>query len=191
MTWRQKGYNILAVFGFDLVWSVMVLVVLSFFMGDSVSQLFQELVAATVLSGFSLAGDGFWLFFLMSCVVAPLWEEYIFRRWPLSFMETYIEDQATRRWLAHFYNNDFKEPDQATFDAESEAIRRRRILATAIAASIIFGILHGSIFNILIQGASGLVACWLYYRNDRCYWSVVISHGLWNFMVIWGLALLV
>lgn len=56
---------------------------------------------------------------------------------------------------------------------------RKNIIHVAIGSSIIFGINHGSVLNILIQGVFGLMFSWVYIRNGLK-WSI-LSHALWNF----------
>lgn len=91
------------------------------------------------------------LFF--KCVSAPLWEEVVFRYFPL--------------FLVSKLSKDYKIP-------------------VILASSAIFGLCHGSVTNIWVQGVIGLVLASVYIKNGYHYWSSVILHFLWNYMVLFG-----
>lgn len=91
------------------------------------------------------------LFF--TCISAPLWEEVVFRWFPL--------------YLTRKLSRDYKIPI---------------ILAT----SAIFGYMHGGPWNVWVQGVIGLIMACVYIKNDYHYWSAVILHFLWNYMVTFG-----
>lgn len=55
---------------------------------------------------------------------------------------------------------------------------RKNIITIAIASSVIFGLHHGSVLNIPIQGVFGLLFTWVYIRNGLPY--AILSHALWN-----------
>lgn len=100
--------------------------------------------------------------FFLICVLAPLWEECVFRYFPIRFAQLCDEGY---RFIKTTYQSWMLAP-------------------IVLAGSLIFGILHGSSLNILFQGVGGLFLCWLYLRNRNSYWSAVIYHGLWNFLVV-------
>jgi len=54
-----------------------------------------------------------------------------------------------------------------------------------VITSVIFGLSHGSVYNIFFQGVYGVVFSYLYIRNNYDYWSSVILHSLWNLSVIY------
>jgi len=114
---------------------------------------------ATAQTGVSVAGAVIFLFF-RACILAPLWEEAVFRVLPIKVAQVLGKKDTSNSNL---------------------------LLWTCIASSIIFGIGHGSVFNILLQGVGGLLFSWLYLKNNNSYWSVVGAHFLWNFMIIFGL----
>lgn len=54
--------------------------------------------------------------------------------------------------------------------------------AVALIACI-FGYVHGSFYNIWIQGVAGFFFGWVYIKNGMSYWSSVATHFLYNFMI--------
>ena len=95
--------------------------------------------------------------FVSSCVIAPLGEEYVFRKYP--------NDNAF---------------------AKNPTPQLKFLLTTWIASSILFGVAHGSIWNLFFQGVAGFIFSWLYTKNNCSYWSAVSIHAAWNFFVIFG-----
>lgn len=49
--------------------------------------------------------------------------------------------------------------------------------------AVIFGWLHGSYFNVLVQGVVGFFMGWVYIKNKMSYLSAVGAHFLWNLML--------
>ena len=94
--------------------------------------------------------------FLTACFLAPLWEESVFRYAPIRFAQ-FCDTLVGKPWM---------------------------LLPIVFMSSIIFGILHGSVINIIFQGVGGLMLCWIYLKNGNSYWSVVIAHAVWNFLII-------
>jgi len=95
--------------------------------------------------------------FWWSVVSAPLWEELLFRYSVAKFAK-----------------------------AIDPSNQYRLMTAMIIFSSIIFGLAHGSVANIFIQGVGGLFLFWIYRKNGLG-WSI-LSHALWNFMVIFVLS---
>ena|SRR6266496_2024741 len=60
-------------------------------------------------------------------------------------------------------------------------------LPVMIISSVIFGWLHGSFFNVYIQGTAGFIMAWVYLKNNHSYWSSVIVHACWNFALLYWL----
>jgi len=60
-----------------------------------------------------------------------------------------------------------------------------------VITSIVFGLLHGGVNNILIQGFGGFVLAYVFIKNGWDYkWSVAY-HALWNLSVVYLLPYLV
>jgi len=58
-------------------------------------------------------------------------------------------------------------------------------LAVVFGSSVIFGLMHGSPFAVLIQGVCGLACFWVYIRNGSLGWSIIL-HMMWNFWVLYA-----
>jgi len=95
--------------------------------------------------------------FWWSCCFAPGWEELCFRYFPITLAKA-IDPKG----------------------------KTRIMLATILFSSIIFGLAHGSVANIAIQGVGGLMLAWIMRRNGLR-WAI-LSHFLWNFMLIFILS---
>jgi hypothetical protein len=52
-------------------------------------------------------------------------------------------------------------------------------------ASIDFGLSHGNVFNIYIQGIHGLIFSYVYIKNNYSYFSSVFLHCIFNLSVIY------
>jgi membrane protease YdiL (CAAX protease family) len=92
--------------------------------------------------------------YFSALILAPIWEEYIFRHIPL-------------KWVSSFNNKDYT-------------------WAVMVITSVIFGIVHGGPSHIFIQGVVGLVSAWLYFKNDKSYWSCVVYHMSYNAYVMFS-----
>ena len=165
---ERKAVNVLAVLAFNLLWTILLLVLFSFlFSGgnDIQNNLNWKLV-------YSSSNDpGIWYLILLACVFAPFLEELIFRKIPLDFISA-LEIRTAGKV------------------AIKPGWEKRAIIYISLFSSVVFGMLHGPL-GVFFQGMIGLSFCWLYIRNDRCYWSVVVSHAIWNGLVIWGIPFLV
>lgn len=58
----------------------------------------------------------------------------------------------------------------------------RIIWLVIMLSSTLFGLAHGSLANIFVQGATGLVFGWIYLKGG--YWAAVLTHALYNGLVI-------
>lgn len=57
----------------------------------------------------------------------------------------------------------------------------KEILLVAITSSVIFGYVHGSIFNIFFQGVLGLILFWVYYKeykSTQSIWKALLASSL-------------
>lgn len=178
-----KVNNFTRVFMFDLLWTTAVIGVLLFMVGLNKTQLVNTLTTFwgpnALYAGLLNWGTGqifmgkFMLFFV-ACILAPLWEEVAFRVVPILWAEIHSLKQK-----------DIVLPGNSVAGGKSGFL-----FWTCCLSSIIFGLGHGSIINLLFQGVSGLTFSWLYHKNNDSYWSVFAAHSLWNFMIIFGLPLL-
>lgn len=141
------------------------------------------------------------MLFFRACVVAPLWEEVVFRMLPIVFavlvvmMVLYLKQIITILWHMLATLKGTAEP--ATNSTEFPLLANiplrppNFIVIACAASSIIFGLGHGGPMNIFLQGITGGAFCWLYYKNNYSYLSVVTAHAIWNFLVIFGIRILV
>jgi membrane protease YdiL (CAAX protease family) len=163
-----KFLNVMGVTGFDILWLIGILYFLisvvglgsighnlSAYLNPIGLSFFQTLLPAEISQS-----EIFEFFF--ACVMAPLWETFVFIIFPL--------------WCARIIT---RGADPRT--------QKMTIWVFAVFASIIFGLAHNGVISILIQGVGGMMYCWLFLRNNRSYWSPVFAHSIWNFMVIFGL----
>ncbi len=88
--------------------------------------------------------------------IAPLGEELVFRLIPLSLFSILLK--------------------------KTELFEEVKWYIVAIIACV-FGYIHGGFYNIYIQGVAGFFFGWVYIKNGMSYWSAVIAHFLYNFMI--------
>lgn len=160
-----KFLNIMGVTGFDILWLIGVLSFLVAVVGYNTNQLL-DLLNPLYLTDIQHAlpqtfGRSPVFLFFFACIMAPLWEEIIFRLLPLKAI-----------LLA------------------PEKYRNGMLGVVAVSSAIIFGYLHHGTVSILIQGVGGGLYCWLYLRNKSIL-SPMLAHSIWNFTVIFGLPILI
>lgn len=123
----------------------------------------MTLVEIRGLMSMQIQNTGVGTAFFRAVLLAPLWEE-AFYRVPL-------------RAAIAFEGKD------------SGNILETQILFPAVLfGAISFGLAHGSVLNILIQGVSGLALSWVYLKSG--YKWAVLTHAMWNFMLMFGLPVL-
>lgn len=112
--------------------------------------------------------------FFFSCVLAPIWEEFIFRYLPFAIF-------IAPKLIEH--------PGMTEEQQKERAAYVRKFLGVMIVAtSIIFGLLHGSPINILFQGVGGIILWKIFLQSGKYrYWYAVAAHALWNISVSVGL----
>lgn len=94
--------------------------------------------------------------FIMACLVAPLWEEAVFRHAALRIGKSFKERGMDM------------------------------LIPISIISSAIFGWGHGSgPISITIQGIVGMLLCYVYVKTNYNYWCAVITHFLWNFSLMY------
>lgn len=156
-----KAKNILFAWSINVFYTIIAFAFLTWmFDWNTVTNAVQSTVFSTAysLDNIRLFFGDFATFFL-ACIFAPVWEEALFRYFPLSM-------------------------------AKASKNRAAVLLPIVVASSILFGLAHGSIINILIQGVSGFILAWVALKNND-YWSSVIAHAIWNWQIIYGLPFLV
>lgn len=123
----------------------------------------MTLVEIRGLMSMQILAQGIGQAFFRAVVLAPIWEEAFYR----------IPLRAA----------------VALEGKDSGNILETSIVLPAILFSAIsFGLAHGSVLNILIQGVSGLALSWVYLKSG--YKWAVLTHAMWNFMLMFGLPVL-
>lgn len=93
--------------------------------------------------------------FVFQCILAPLWEEGVYRYAPI---------QIARK-LKKSSGQDFTIP-------------------IIIISSALFGWGHGNgPVSLIIQGVMGVLLSYVYIKNNYSYWSSVLVHFLWNISI--------
>lgn len=92
---------------------------------------------------------------VLTCIFAPFVEEYIFRHGPMTILRKLLP-------------NTFQE------------IQWQFVIYIAL----IFGMMHGNFYNVLIQGIVGMMCGWVHIKNNFSYFSAVAVHMTYNIFVI-------
>lgn len=150
-SYAEKGAVIASAFLIDIFWTAFVLLFIT-----KVLDLNVVGYITAMPFGLSNIGGG-WTMFFLAVVLAPLWEEAVFRYFPLSI---------------------------------AKGVDKKYTWPIVVLSSIIFGLAHGSVINILIQGVSGFLLAGVYIKNGFSYRSSVCYHALWNGMVMFILPFL-
>lgn len=72
----------------------------------------------------------------------------------------------------------------------AQKIGKECVVPVVFAMSAIFGIGHGALYNIWIQGFFGLTSSYLFIKNNNSYWSSVVLHFMQNFILVYGLSII-
>lgn len=158
-TLKEKILNIWIAFGFSFAWMLVVLSLKTIAIGPEIGKL--ETCWVGVYIDKILVAAGLWdtcIVMVRAVVLAPLIEEHLFRCFPLVFL--------------------------IIFPIKDERYAGRLLLEGVLFSSILFGLLHGSAWNVALQGVIGVVLCWVYLKNNLSRWSPIVVHALYNFTVI-------
>lgn len=155
----QKMRNVVNFLILNMLWTVLMISFLVAFFGFQTVEIKNLLGSNFTLKAASkLFSNDIRATLFLACVLAPLWEEAVFRYVAITLGQA-LDYLLQKAWL---------------------------LLPAVCLSSIIFGRAHGSSLNILFQGVGGFGLCWLYLKNKNSYWSVVSAHALWNLIVIGG-----
>lgn len=95
--------------------------------------------------------------FVFTCLIAPMWEELIYRWLPLMLT------RKIHRHTGHDYT-----------------------IYAILLSSAVFGIGHNNgIYSILLQGVGGVILSYLFILNGYRYWYNVLAHALWNASILY------
>lgn len=153
-SWFLKIFTILTVLAVQFLWLWCVTAILSI---TGKMNLLQDLSYWQVIGVNKvefLAQQSILSSVFFGCVMAPLWEDAVFRGAVIS-------------------------RTQALFPGDN-----RQLIYAIIVSSVVFGILHGGVVNVLIQGVGGLFLSYVYLKNGNCILSAMIMHSLYNLVII-------
>ncbi|MHB9019654.1 MAG: CPBP family intramembrane glutamic endopeptidase [Minisyncoccota bacterium] len=182
--------NIFSAFSVVLIWTILITLVLKTMMGVGTNEIRSILVAKMSFLGAVLPASiskGAIMGFFLACVFAPLWEELAFRYVPLEMAK------SLEVMLVRGFSHKVRRDRGVEFDHEHGHLYGNLkgtgfILPTILLSSVIFGQAHGSTINIMVQGVGGIVFSWLMIKGG--YWSSVIAHSMWNFMLMIGMPII-
>lgn len=168
LTLFGKAKNVFGAFGFLVIWTTFIIFALTSILFHQVtySAISHEIhVGIPILQWFGPVAQFGW------------WEETWFGSFFFACIFAPLWEEAVFR---HF----------ALTLVKGSSNFKKNIVPIVILTSCIFGYLHGSIINMLIQGVAGLVLSAVYIRNGFSYWSSVSLHALWNFFLMYLLQFL-
>lgn len=127
------------------------------------------------------------MLFFLTCVFAPLWEELAFRYVPLTLAKSM--EVLMIRSLSH-KNRQTRRNYELEYNCEQNLVYGNLkgtsfILPVMLLSSVIFGVIHGNVVNIMFQGVGGFIFAWLMMKGG--YWPAVMAHFMWNFMLMIGM----
>ena len=173
-----------------LIWTIIVTVMLTTMAGVSTNEIGALLSAklsiySAVLPWAPKMSVSMLLF--LSCVFAPLWEVGAFRYVPWGLaksMEVLMIRSLSQK------NRQNRRNYELEYNCEQNLVYGNLkgtsfILPVMILTSIIFGIIHGNVINIMYQGVGGFIFAWLMIKGG--YWPAVMAHFMWNFMLMFGM----
>lgn len=156
---REKIFNIWFAFSFSVFWMLVIVMLKLFIAGSGTGDLGTCWIDAQIDKALVAAGVGDYVSIVIRAVVlAPLIEEHLFRCLPLVFL----------LWIPL---------------AQGRS-RNRLVLEGVLFSSVLFGLMHGSPWNVALQGVLGVVLCWVYLKNNLSRWSPIIVHSLYNIVAI-------
>lgn len=182
--------NIFSAFSVVLIWTVFVSLFLKTVMGLGINEIRSILMSKMAVSSMAIpVGTGKLVFIMLffSCIFAPLWEELAFRYVPLKLAKA-LEIMLVKTLPHKIRRNLGVEYDHERGHLYGNLKGTGFILPTILLSSVVFGQAHGSTVNIMIQGVGGVVFSWLMLKGG--YWPAVIAHSMWNFMLAFGMPMI-
>ena len=156
---REKIFNIWFAFGFSFAWMLIVLFIKAMVVGPVTGEVGTCWIGTHIDKILATMGFGdHGALVVRAVVLAPLIEEHLFRCFPLFFL--------------------------ICFPVLDKRASARLLLEGVLFSSILFGLMHGSAWNVALQGVMGVVLCWVYLKNNLSRWSPIIVHALYNLAAI-------
>ena len=178
--------NVCAAFTVVLMWTIFITVVLATVGGVGTNEI-RTLLGARIFilsSAAPATAPSSALMFFMACVFAPLWEELAYRYAPLNIIKS-LEIILVRGFSHKVRRERGVEYDYDRMHLYGDLKGTGFILPAMLLSSVVFGVAHGGVMNIMYQGVGGFVFAWLMIKGG--YWPAVIAHSIWNFMLMFGM----
>jgi len=173
-----------------LIWTIVVTVMLTTMAGVGTNEIRALLSAKMSIYSAALAAlpagpkMSVFMAFFLSCIFAPLWEEFAFRYIPLRLAKS--QEIMFVRGFSHKFRHDYGvEYDHNRRLLYGNLKGTGFILPVMLLSSVIFGVVHGNVINIMFQGVGGFIFAWLMIKGG--YWPAVMAHVTWNFMLMFGM----
>lgn len=149
-TFSQKLRNIIFTYVILMVFIGLMLHLYKFLYSYGIGQ---------INSPFESSGPGFWYKFFVNCIETPIWEEFVFRVFPIALVIGLSKGLG-------------------------KAFGQFMLPYVIVLTSIIFGWGHGGCEYIYLQGVAGLMLTRLYIKNNNSFYSIVTVHFMWNLTVL-------
>ena len=182
--------NIFTAFCVVLIWTVFVSLFLKIVVGVGINEIRTILTAKMAIYSMLIpvgASKIIFVLFFFSCIFAPLWEELAYRYAPLELA------RGMEIMLVKTFPHKIRRERGVEYDNERDCLYGNLrgtgfILPVILLSSVVFGQAHGNTINIMVQGVGGVVFSWLMLKCG--YWPAVIAHSMWNFMLMFGMPML-
>lgn len=179
--------NVCVAFMIVLVWTIAMTVVLTAIAGMGTNEiralLMTKISAYNAMLSMVVKSNPAMDFFT-ACILAPLWEELAYRFGPLMVAKS-LELMLVRGFSHKIRRDRGVEYDYDRGHLYGNLKGTGFIWPVMLVSSVVFGLAHGSVMNIMFQGIGGFVFAWLMIKGG--YWSAVTAHAVWNFMLVFGM----
>lgn len=163
--------NVCSAFVLTLIWTILMTLFLRAGLGIGMSEIRVMILAQMDIYAkipASISSNPLAMFFF-ACVLAPLWEEAAFRYAPLKIANSWESVSSCQLF--------------------GSLQRTSCLFPMMVLSSIVFGLAHGGVINIMFQGVTGVLLAWVMVKSGYPY--AVIAHALWNFMLMFGMPVLI
>lgn len=181
--------NVGLVFMVMLIWTIAMTVVLTAIAGMGTNEIRVLLMAK--ISAYdaimpAVVKSNPWMDFFWGCIFAPFWEEVAYRYVPLAIAMS-LEIMLVRGFSHKIRSSRGVEYDYDRGHLYGNLKGTGFILPVMLLSSVVFGLAHGNVMNIMFQGVGGFIFAWLMIKGG--YFTAVMAHFMWNFMLMFGMPL--
>jgi len=163
--------NVFTAFVVTLIWTILMTLFLRVGLGIGLNEIrIMILAQMSIYTKIPAAiGSNPLAMFFFACVLAPLWEEAVFRYAPFKIARS-LESVSSCELFGYLP-------------------KTTCLFPAMVMSSIIFGLMHGGVVNIMFQGFTGMFLAWVMVKSGYPY--AVLAHSLWNFMLMFGMPVLI